>query len=205
MSAKVYVPVLLLAGAGIAIAVIDMRSRPVKPESLNPPVTTPVKTPPKGGNDASKGVGDAPQTPVKAPVETPGVKAAPAAGVKPIENLDVATLDVKISIAQALTLQSRGVVFIDGRKPEPFAAGHLEGALHISTDDLSANAPAWKDFYLSANLDEPVVVYCDGGDCHESEQLRAMMMQARFKHVFIMEDGYPGWAAAGLPVVKGGG
>lgn len=209
MSAKVYIPVLVLVGAGVAIAVIDMKSRPVKPQELNPAASVPSKG--AGPKPAVPEVpkGTAPEVPKAGDgtpkVEVPVVKATPPASVKPIEDLDITTLDVKISLAQALTLQGRGVVFIDGRKAEPFAAGHLEGALHISTDDLSAGAPAWKDYYQTANLDEPVVVYCDGGDCHESEQLRAMMMQARFKHVFIMEDGYPGWAAAGLPVVKGGG
>ncbi len=200
MSAKVYVPVLLLAGAGIAIAVIDMRSRPVASKELNPPTSsTPTKAMP---GPTPKPVDGAP---TKGTAETPNATPPASAAIKPLENLDVAKLGVKISLAEALTLQGRGVVFIDGRKAEPFAAGHLDGALHISTDDLSAGAPAWKDFYQTANLDEPVVVYCDGGDCHESEQLRAMMTQARFTHVFIMEDGYPGWSAAGLPVVKGGG
>ncbi|GAN78589.1 ArsR/SmtB family transcription factor [Acidocella aminolytica] len=89
-------------------------------------------------------------------------------------------------------LRDGSVTLLDVRPPEEFARGHLPGALNISLDQLDA---ALGDF--TENI--PVVAYCRGPYCVLSydavAQLRARGVQAT-----RLEDGYPEWKAAGLPV-----
>ena len=89
-------------------------------------------------------------------------------------------------------LRDGSVTLLDVRPPEEFARGHLPSALNISLDQLDA---ALGDF--TENI--PVVAYCRGPYCVLSydavAQLRARGVQAT-----RLEDGYPEWKAAGLPV-----
>ena len=89
------------------------------------------------------------------------------------------------------TRQGR-VTVLDVRPPEEFAAGHVPGAVNIPLSELEAHLQ---------NLDsnQEVVAYCRGPHCvlafDAVAQLREKGMKAR-----RMEDGFPEWKQAGLPV-----
>jgi rhodanese-related sulfurtransferase len=87
------------------------------------------------------------------------------------------------------------VVVVDLRPSEEYAAGHLPGALSIPLDELEtrlAELPA----------DVEVVAYCRGPFCALApvgvELLRDAGLSAR-----RLEEGFPEWRLAGLPVVVG--
>lgn len=84
------------------------------------------------------------------------------------------------------------VTVLDVRPPEEFAAGHLPGAVNVPIEKLEsyvAKLPKRKE----------VIAYCRGPYCLMSfeavEKLRRKGFKAR-----RMEDGFPEWRAAGLPV-----
>jgi rhodanese-related sulfurtransferase/predicted transcriptional regulator len=84
------------------------------------------------------------------------------------------------------------VTVLDVRPPEEYAAGHLPGAINIPVDQLEsrlARLPKRKE----------IVAYCRGPYCLMSfeavEQLRKRGLKAR-----RLENGFPEWRAAGLPV-----
>ena len=84
------------------------------------------------------------------------------------------------------------VTVLDVRPAEEYAAGHLPGAINVPVEKLAA--------YLSKlPKRKEVVAYCRGPYCLMSfdavEKLRRHGFKAR-----RMEDGYPEWRAAGLPV-----
>jgi rhodanese-related sulfurtransferase/biotin operon repressor len=84
------------------------------------------------------------------------------------------------------------VTVLDVRPPEEFAAGHLPGAINVPVDKLES--------YLSKlPKRKEVVAYCRGPYCLMSfdavEKLRKRGWRAR-----RLEDGFPEWRAAGLPV-----
>jgi rhodanese-related sulfurtransferase/DNA-binding transcriptional ArsR family regulator len=95
--------------------------------------------------------------------------------------------------AELLERARQGLVTVlDVRPPEEYAAGHLPGAINIPVDQLSARLaklPKRKE----------VVAYCRGPYCLMSfdavELLRRRGIKAR-----RLQDGYPEWRAAGLPV-----
>ncbi len=84
------------------------------------------------------------------------------------------------------------VTVLDVRPADEFALGHLPGAVNIPLRDLEARL---------AELDpkQGIVAYCRGPYCVLSFEAVAAL-RARGFNIRRLEDGYPEWRAAGLPV-----
>lgn len=84
------------------------------------------------------------------------------------------------------------VMVIDVRPHEEYAAGHLPGAINITLDELENRL---NDFKPS----QEIVAYCRGPHCvlafEAVDRIRGKGLKAR-----RLEDGYPEWKVAGLPV-----
>jgi rhodanese-related sulfurtransferase/DNA-binding transcriptional ArsR family regulator len=84
------------------------------------------------------------------------------------------------------------VTVLDLRSPEEFGAGHLRGARNIPLSELRRRLKELPG-------GQQVVAYCRGPYCMFSyeavAQLRKQGYEAR-----RLEDGYPEWKAAGLPI-----
>ena len=84
------------------------------------------------------------------------------------------------------------VTVIDVRPPQEYAAGHVPGAVNVPLDTLENEL---KDL----NTDQEIVAYCRGPHCvlayDAVEQLRKRGLKAR-----RLEDGFPEWKLAGLPI-----
>jgi rhodanese-related sulfurtransferase/DNA-binding transcriptional ArsR family regulator len=84
------------------------------------------------------------------------------------------------------------VSVLDVRSEDEFALGHLPGALNIPLAELERRLAE-----LPANRE--VIAYCRGPYCVLSfEAVAALRMRGYVVH--RLEDGYPEWKAAGLPV-----
>jgi rhodanese-related sulfurtransferase/predicted transcriptional regulator len=89
-------------------------------------------------------------------------------------------------------LRRRDVVIIDVRPPAEFEAGHIDGA-------ISAPIKQLKRKIAELPPDADVVAYCRGPYCVYADQaVRTLTKQGR--RAARLEDGYPEWARAGLPV-----
>jgi ArsR family transcriptional regulator len=84
------------------------------------------------------------------------------------------------------------VTVLDVRSEDEFALGHLPGALNIPLAELERRLAE-----LPANRE--VIAYCRGPYCVLSFEAVASL-RARGYVVHRLEDGYPEWKAAGLPV-----
>jgi rhodanese-related sulfurtransferase len=89
-------------------------------------------------------------------------------------------------------LQHDLVTVLDVRPEDEFALGHLPGALNIPLAELERRLGE-----LPANRE--VIAYCRGPYCVLSFEAVAAL-RARGYRVRRLEDGYPEWKAAGLPV-----
>jgi rhodanese-related sulfurtransferase len=151
-------------------------------------------TPAAGGAEAGATPGaEAPATPgaeasaTQVPASTPAADAA----------LDPATFGRMLTVPQARVLYEQGAFFVDGRVRAEFDAGRIPGALHATPAMLlDGTSPD----VLALPRELPVVIYCGGGDCTDSENIAIVLTQAGFTRLFILKDGYPGWKDAGLPV-----
>jgi ArsR family transcriptional regulator len=84
------------------------------------------------------------------------------------------------------------VTVLDVRSEDEFALGHLPGALNIPFAELERRLAE-----LPANRE--VIAYCRGPYCVLSfEAVAALRVRGYVVH--RLEDGYPEWKAAGLPV-----
>ena len=84
------------------------------------------------------------------------------------------------------------VTVLDVRPPDEFALGHLPGAVNIPLRELEARL---------ADLDpsQEIVAYCRGPYCVLSYEAVAALRTKGFK-ARRLEDGFPEWRAAGLPI-----
>jgi len=98
-----------------------------------------------------------------------------------------------VSRPELLDRMSAGLVTVlDVRPGDEFAAGHLPGALNIPLSELERRLD-------ELPADREVVAYCRGPWCVLSFEAVAAL-RARGFTVRRLEDGYPEWKAAGLPV-----
>lgn len=88
------------------------------------------------------------------------------------------------------------MVVLDVRPREEYAAGHLADALSIPLAELGQRLSELPKGRL-------VVAYCRGPYCVlAAEAVR--LLRERGVDAARLSEGYPEWAAAGLPVASGG-
>lgn len=88
-----------------------------------------------------------------------------------------------------------GAVLLDVREPEEWAAGHVEGALHIPMTEI----PAGLD---RLDRDDDIVVMCKVGA--RSARVTAWLNQQGFR-ASNLDGGLVAWAVAGRPLVSESG
>lgn len=85
-----------------------------------------------------------------------------------------------------------GVTLLDVRPEDEFAAGHLPGAINIPLAALHRRLSELRP-------DREIVAYCRGPYCVLAFEAVAELRRMGFR-VRRLEDGFPEWRAAGLPV-----
>jgi ArsR family transcriptional regulator len=84
------------------------------------------------------------------------------------------------------------VTVLDVRPPDEFDLGHLPGAVNIPLRELEARCAEF-------DPSQEIVAYCRGPYCVLSYEAVAALRTKGFK-ARRLEDGFPEWRAAGLPV-----
>jgi ArsR family transcriptional regulator len=84
------------------------------------------------------------------------------------------------------------VTVIDTRPTEEFTAGHVRGAISVPLHELRRRL-------REMPRDQEIVAYCRGAYCVLSYEAVAELRKRGFK-AFRLEEGYPEWRDAGLPI-----
>jgi rhodanese-related sulfurtransferase/DNA-binding transcriptional ArsR family regulator len=92
----------------------------------------------------------------------------------------------------ARRLRERSVTLLDVRPTDEFAMGHIAGAVNLPLKDLMRKLG-------TLPRKREVVAYCRGPYCVLSFEAVAMLRERGYT-VRRLEDGFPEWKAAGLPV-----
>ncbi len=92
-------------------------------------------------------------------------------------------------------LRAGDVVVLDVRPPAEYAAGHIRGAVSVPISDLRARL---RDIDSGAR----VVAYCRGSYCVYADEAVRVLTEAG-RDAARLEDGFPEWASARLPVARG--
>jgi rhodanese-related sulfurtransferase/DNA-binding transcriptional ArsR family regulator len=103
-----------------------------------------------------------------------------------------------VSRNELLELSRTGAVTVlDVRPADEFALGHLPGAKNIPLGALEARLAEFDPA-------QEIVAYCRGPYCVLSYEAVAALRTRGFR-ARRLEDGFPEWRAAGLPVARGTG
>lgn len=100
-----------------------------------------------------------------------------------------------ISSQDLIRFMNQGALVLDIRKPEEFAAGHVNGAKQLPSDQILTAGETFKRF-----KEKPVIVYCDSGSL-AAAAVRQLNLQG-FTKAFSLRGGFAGWRAENLPVTK---
>lgn len=92
-------------------------------------------------------------------------------------------------------LRDELVTVLDVRPADEFATGHLPGAVNVPLGELEQRLS-------DLDAEQEIVAYCRGPWCVLSFEAVAALRARGFK-VRRLEDGWPEWRAAGLPVERG--
>jgi rhodanese-related sulfurtransferase/DNA-binding HxlR family transcriptional regulator len=84
------------------------------------------------------------------------------------------------------------VTVLDVRPPEEYAAGHIRGAINVPVAELRKRL-------IDIPLEQEVVAYCRGPYCVMAFEAVAELRR-RGRRARRLEDGFPEWKSAGLPV-----
>jgi rhodanese-related sulfurtransferase/DNA-binding MarR family transcriptional regulator len=95
----------------------------------------------------------------------------------------------------AARLKERSVVVLDVRPEREFTAGHIAGARSVPIGELRKHLKALPS-------DSEVVAYCRGPYCVYADDAVRQLRKCGF-HAARLEDGFPEWQRAGLPVASG--
>ena len=177
----------------------------VRPAVQPPPVVQPTAVPDSGGPPSST-------TPVPAPV--PATKRQPLQ--LPIKSVKAAQQKqfnphpdkpyIEIHGDDVAYLHSKGALFLDARRTSVYEQGHIPGARPFSVwesdidekvNKLFAERPDAKD------QNQPIVIYCSGGDCEDSHMLAQKLWGIGFSNAYVYKDGFPDWQKRGEPVHTG--
>lgn len=101
----------------------------------------------------------------------------------------------EINIDQYKQMPKDGVLLIDVREDNEWAAGHAKGAIHLGKGvierDIEAKVP---------DKSTKMVLYCGGG--YRSALAADALQKMGYKNVISLDGGWRAWTDAGLPAEK---
>ncbi len=100
----------------------------------------------------------------------------------------------RVELAERLRREPRPVV-LDVRPAAEFLAGHVPGAVSVPPDELAGTVQRLPK-------DSDVVAYCRGSFCIYADDA-VRVLRRRGHRAVRLEDGFPEWRRAGLPVAVG--
>jgi rhodanese-related sulfurtransferase len=94
--------------------------------------------------------------------------------------------------------RSGSAVILDARDKAFYDEGHIPGALSLPRDDFAAS---YRDLRskLDKRREQTIVVYCSGGDCHDSRLVAGALLSLGYPQVKIFVDGWKGWTDNNMP------
>jgi len=109
------------------------------------------------------------------------------------------------SAQEAWNLFQQQAVFLDARRSEDYAAGHIAGARSFSVWEGDIETKLQQLPAQGVSPDSPIVTYCSGGNCEDSAILAEKLADLGYTRIYVYEGGFPEWQQQGRPVETGAG
>jgi rhodanese-related sulfurtransferase len=110
---------------------------------------------------------------------------------------------VEIGYADVRDLYDRGALFIDARRTDVYAEGHIRGARSMSVWEADIDDRVNALYSEGRDQQQPIVIYCSGGNCEDSHMLSQKLWGLGFDNVWVYKDGFPDWQKRGGAVATG--
>jgi len=99
-------------------------------------------------------------------------------------------------------VDAKQTLILDARPGLIYEQGHVPGALNLSRSDFARDYRRLGPT-LKPAIDKPIIVYCAGGDCHDSKLVANALLTLGFSKVSVFTGGWEAWSAARLPAATG--
>jgi len=100
-----------------------------------------------------------------------------------------------------LGFERKDDLVIDARSSSYYQRGHVPGAINLSRDAFAHDYLRLRPSLEKAK-DSSIVIYCSGGDCHDSKMVAQALTSLGFSQVRVFTEGWDAWTAAGLPTER---
>jgi rhodanese-related sulfurtransferase len=110
---------------------------------------------------------------------------------------------VEISGEDAMLLAKSGALVIDARRPSVYEEGHVAGARSMAVWESDVDQKVTELVGEGRDTQQPVVLYCAGGECEDSHMLAQKLWGAGFENLLVYKDGFPDWQKRGGAVHRG--
>lgn len=116
---------------------------------------------------------------------------------------DPSLIYMEIPPETALRLHRAGTLFIDARRSDHYAQGHIERAVNIPVweHDVDMRIAGLKTKGIKP--EDPIVLYCSGGKCEDAVGLANRLAVANYYNLYVYHDGFPDWQRRRWPVAAG--
>ena len=99
-------------------------------------------------------------------------------------------------------VESKDGLIIDARSSSFYQRGHVPGAINVARDEFARDYVRLRSS-LEKSKEATIVVYCSGGDCHDSKMVAQALTSLGYSQVKVFTGGWDAWTAAGLPTESG--
>ncbi len=108
----------------------------------------------------------------------------------------------QLTLDQARTRFEQGVIFLDARPLDQYVEGHIPGAHHFHAEEVLDQA---ETIMNHIGFEETVIIYCDGGNCGDSDTAYQGMQRIGYDHLYVFKGGWEEWSRPehGLEVEQG--
>jgi rhodanese-related sulfurtransferase len=112
----------------------------------------------------------------------------------------------EISSEEAWAAFTAKTPFLDAGFADVYAKGHVRGAWNLPVASAALDERL-VEFEVSVRPqpDTPLVVYCSGNGCPDSDHLATKLFQLGYRKILVYVDGFPDWVAKKRPVDQGPG
>ncbi len=107
--------------------------------------------------------------------------------------------DLSLNAMKTLS-ESPYTIVLDARDRDDFCRGHIPNAISLPVRKFDEEFPK-QSLPLMASKDsgQVIIIYCTGGDCEDSKQMKERLAGFQLDNTMIYEGGWQEWDTAGMP------
>ncbi len=100
-----------------------------------------------------------------------------------------------ISLDQAYKLYLQNILFVDARNKSDYDYSHIKNSVSLPVFQFED----YKRILETIDVNQPIVVYCNGPDCDMSDMLAKILVDSGYRKIFVFTGGWEEWEKVNYP------